>query len=325
MRYQNLTAFQKQLRAAAPHHLCKMYLVAVPDDFERAKAIDLVLPFLHTAPTRLSANECALRDCFDAMQNGNLFGDTVVVLDEVEKFSKKETQLLADGLRNASGFVILGARSKVAPIAAFVEKEGIVLDLLEEKPWDKEKRLQAALSMRADSTGKKLDPNAAALLLERIGPEPALLESEIDKLICYVGEKPVILCEDVLAMSSASNRATLWQMAEEVIWEKGDVLDASQFHALLPALRSQLHVGLSLATLIEEGRPSSEWGQFLPKMWPKTLEKRSSQAARLGSAYFRKGLAKLFEIELLSRSDSTQYEALLSLFRAYVVSAAKSS
>jgi len=105
-----------------------------------------------------------------------------------------------------------------------------------------------------------------------------------------------------------------------VIWEGGQFpqIDSSSFHGLIPALRSQLHLGLSLATLIEEQCPSNQWSRFLPKIWPKTLEKRSSQAARLGSVYFQKGLEKLFEIELLSRSTSTQYRAMLDLFRAQI-------
>ena len=201
-----------------------------------------------------------------------------------------------------------------------MEKEGVVLDLLEEKPWDKEKRLAEQLIDRAKNAGKRLSADAAHLLFERLGTDAALLDSEIDKLICYVGENPAIAREDILRLSPASRTATLWQTAEEVIWEGGEFpsLDSTAFHGLIPALRSQLHLGLTLATLIEEKCPSDQWSRYLPKLWPKTLEKRSSQAARLGSSYFRKGLDKLFEIDLLSRTNSTQYRALLDLFRVQI-------
>ncbi|MBX7065698.1 MAG: hypothetical protein K1X28_00565 [Parachlamydiales bacterium] len=320
MRYENLKSFQKHLSSAAPHNLCRQYLVAIADDFERTQAIDQILSYFNTPPTRLSADKNSLLDCIDAMQSMSLLGETIAVIDEVEKFSKKELQTFTDHLAGSAGFVFIGVRSKQANLFATVEKEGVVLDLLGEKPWDKEKRLAASLSDRAKNAGKHLNPDVPNLLLERLGPEPALLESEIDKLICYVGERPVISREDVLSISPLSKESTLWQQAEEVVWEGGEfsLVDATGFHGLVPALRSQLHIGLCLATLIEEKRPSEEWGQYLPKLWPKTLEKRSSQAARLGSAYFRKGLDKLFEIELLSRSNSTQYAALLELFRSYV-------
>ncbi|MBU6383793.1 MAG: hypothetical protein KGQ49_00510 [Verrucomicrobia bacterium] len=319
MKYENLASFQKHLASAAPHHLCRHYLIAIADDFERCKAFDRILGYLQTLPTRLSADKNPLLDCLDAMQSMSLLGESIVVLDEVEKFSKKEVQTLADHLPGASGFVLMGARSKVAPLAAAVEKEGVVLDLLGEKPWDREKRLSAHLIERAKQAGKQLGPDVPLLLLERLGAQPALLDSEIDKLICYVGDQPVIARADVLAISPHSKESTLWQQAEEVVWEGKELplVDATAFHGLIPALRSQFHTGLCLATLIEEKRPADEWGAFLPKLWPKTLEKRSSQAARLGSTYFRKGLDKLFEIELMSRTSSTQYSALLELFRAH--------
>src|SRR5690606_14248909 len=127
-----------------------------------------------------------------------------------------------------------------------------------------------------------------------------------------------ITVEDVICITPLSKTATLWQMAEDVVWDGKPFtsVDATSFHTLIIALRGQLHLGLTLATLIEEKRPAGEWGAYLPKLWPKILEKRSSQAARLGSSYFSKGLSRLFDVELSSRNSSTQYGALLDLFRA---------
>jgi DNA polymerase-3 subunit delta len=318
VRYQNLKSFEKHIASAAPNLLCRLYLVAIGDDFERNKALDLILKHLPSQPTRFSGVDCNLKDVLDAMQSESLFGEPVLVVDEVEKLSKKQLETLAGALTSFVGYLLFGARSKTAALSQAVEKEGVILDLLEEKPWDKERRLSEQLIERAKQAGKKLLPDAASLLLERLGVDPALLESEIDKLICYVGERSAISREDILSISPASRTSTFWQTAEEVVWEGGDFpsVDSAAFHALIPALRSQLHLGLTLATLIEERTPSDEWSRYLPKLWPKTLEKRSSQAARLGSVYFRKGLEKLFELELQSRSNSTQYRALLDLFRA---------
>jgi DNA polymerase-3 subunit delta len=318
VKYPNLKAFQKHLASSAPDHLCRIYLVSIGDDFERAKALDLILSYLPGSASRLSGADTELKSCLDAMHTLSLFGASLVVIDEVEKFSKKELETLAQNLGGAAGYVLFGARSKTAGLAAAVEKEGVVLDLLEEKPWDREKRIAEQLIERARGANKRLVPEGPALLIERLGLDPALLESEIDKLICYVGERGAITTQDILAISPASRAATLWQTAEEVIWERGEfpALDATGFHTLVPALRNQLHLGLALAALIEEKRPADQWSRVLPKIWPKTLEKRSSQAARLGKTYFQKGMEKLFEIELLSRSGSTQYRALLDLFRA---------
>lgn len=318
MKYQNLKSFQKHLSSAAPHNLCRLYLIAISDDFERMKAIDAVLSYLVTPPTRFSGTNCDTREVLDTIHSLSLLGDhPIVVVDEVEKLAKKELQTFTDHLGTPAGYVLFGARSKT-PLTNVIEKEGVVLDLLEEKSWDKEKRLAEQLADRAKNAGKRLNPDASLLLFERLGADPALLESEMDKLICYVGDRPAIAREDVLQISPASKTATLWHTAEEVIWEGGlfPSLDSTAFHGLLPALRNQLQLGLTIATLIEEKRPSDQWNQYLPKVWPKVLEKRSAQAARLGAPYFRKGLNSLLDIELLSRTNSTQYRALLDLFRA---------
>jgi DNA polymerase-3 subunit delta len=318
MKYTNVKSFEKHLGSAAPHHLCRLYLIAIPDDYERNRVLDAILSHLPPGANRFSGADCNLRDVLDAMSSMSLLGESVTVLDEVEKIAKKEVQILSEHLQQVAGYALFGSRSKT-PLLQAIEKEGIVLDLLEEKPWDKEKRLIDQLIERAKSSGKKLLPECGPLLLERLGADAAVLESEIDKLICYVGEKNTITQEDILKISPVSHSSTLWQTAEEAVWEGKPFpsIDATAFHTLIPALRNQLHLGLTLSTLIEEHRPSAEWGTYLPKLWPKTLEKRSSQAARLGSAYFRKGLQKLFDLELLSRSNSTQYQALLDLFYAH--------
>ncbi len=328
MRYNNLKSFQKHLASAAPSHLSRVYLIAIADDFERSKVIDSILAYVLTpdsSPSRFLGGESDARDILDAIQSPNLFaGESVVVLDEAEKLPKKNLLFLVDSIGTAfNGLFLIGARSKTA-LSTEIEKEGVVLDMTDEKPWDKEKRLAEQLAERAKNAGKRLDPAAALLLFERIDKDAALLENEIDKLICYTGDRSAIGKEDVLAISAASRTASLWQTAEEVVWEgKTGSFDANSFHAAIPSIRSQLQLGLVLSTLIEENTPSDQWSSYLPKIWPKTLEKRSSQAAQLGSRYFQKGLEKLFEIENLSRSGPVQFTALLDLLRVYLFKSAR--
>lgn len=320
MKYQNLKSFQKHLSSAAPHNLCSLYLALVKDDFERGKVMDKISSFFPDPPNYLSCSQAVLRDCLDALRSISLFGESLTILDEVEKLSKADLMVLLEHLKETTGYVILGSRSKVESLASFVEKEGVVFDLLDEKPWDKEKRVVDLIVEQLQNADKKLAPGGSDLLLERVGLDWALLTTEVDKLICYLGDRSTVSLQDIVNLCPVSKTATLWQTAEEVIWEGEEFgsFDSSSFHGMIPALRGQLHLGLCLATLIEEKRPSSEWGQFLPKLWPKTLEKRSSQAARLGSTYFRKGLERLLDIEILSRSDSTQYMALICLFKAHL-------
>ncbi|MBS0626490.1 MAG: hypothetical protein JSS32_10620 [Verrucomicrobia bacterium] len=323
MKYQNVKAFQKHLESAAPHHLSRVYLIAVPDDFERRRILDSIVSLL-LAPDqpvfRLSAAEASLSELFTAIDSPSLFGpEPIGLIDELEKLTKKNGQGLIDLISRpqSSGYLILGSRTK-SPFYSAAEKAGVILDLSDEKPWEKEKRFTEHLIDRAKQTGKRLAPDVPALLFERIDKEIALLEKELDKLICFVGEKSTIDKNDVLQISASNRSHTLWQIAEEMVWEGGDPdsIDTSSFHGLIPSLRSQYQMGFKIATLIEANTEYSEIGKRLPKVWPKTLEKRISQAARFGSAHFKKGLDLLFRLDLLSRSGSTDLAALLDFFRA---------
>lgn len=319
MRYQNIRAFQKHLASAAPDHLSRCYLAMVPDDYERGSAIRSILSHFAGRPRiALNGDGVLCREIADALLSPSLFGgDPVVVLDGAEKMGKKEIQSLSDLVAASQlyGYLICGTSSKTALAASF-EKVGVVLDLSEEKPWEKEKRLAEQMSERAQNGGKRLAPDAIPLLFERIGTDPAILDSEIDKLICFVGTRLTIERSDVFRIASSSRQSTLWQLAEELVWEgRNGSIDSGTFHALVPVLRNQLQIGLKLVELMASNTPKTEWSTYVTKLWPKLLEKRSSQAMQLGRNYFKKGLELLFEIELLSRTQSGREEALLDYFR----------
>lgn len=318
MRYTNRSFFLK----AVKNNSVRIFCAAVADDFERGEIFEAILKILAAPDRTLQRFSAAALDWssfYAHLQTTSLFGgEPIAVLDEVDKLPKKQELL---NLPLDYGYLILGARAK-SPFLALAEKEGLVLDLLEEKPWEKEKRLSEELYARANQAGKSLSPEVLPMLFDRLDKDSALLQSEIDKLICYSGDEHRITGADVQAISSTNRTYSFWQTAEELVWEGKPLgsFDDSSFHPLIPSIRSQLQLGLKISTLIEFGTARDEWSQVLGRVYPKTLDKRTSQAARLGSAYFSRGLKALFDIELLSRTGSQQYEALLDLFRTQLAS-----
>jgi DNA polymerase-3 subunit delta len=153
-----------------------------------------------------------------------------------------------------------------------------------------------------------------------VGSDGALLDQEIDKLICFVGERPTIERADVFRLTPSSRTETFWKIAEEIVWERVFHSASDAFYALIPALRSQLQLGKKIGSLHAAGIAKEKWPDYLAKIWPKTLEKRSAQALQLGAAYFQRGLQALFEIERLSRTGSTREEALFDLFQINLIS-----
>lgn len=321
MKHQSVLSFQKHLESAQSSQ-ARVYLIAVPDDFERKKWLSRVAA-LFGSPGQsllcLSAASSTLSELFTATESPSLFDpEPTMLVDEIEKLSKKDAQKLLEWLARSelSGHLIFGSRGK-SPLSSAVEKKGIVFDLCEEKPWEKEKRFSLQLSERAKQAGKYFSPQAQQALLERVDKESALLEQELDKLICFVGEKSSIEPSDVFQIAASSRTQTLWQMAEEMVWEAKyvDRIDETMFHGLAAALRSQLQLGLKIATLAAANLSISEIGARVPKVWPKMLEKRISQASQFQAEYFKKGLRLLFQIEMLSRSNAGDLLALLDFFR----------
>lgn len=322
MRYTNLKGFEKHLSASTPNQFCSVYLILSADDFERKQAIDLILQ--HLSPSngffvRLNGAECSAKDISQALNQNSLFCSKNIVT--VDEFDKKLLDELSNVIKepNPSSYLILGAKWKMHLNS--VEMQGVVLDLLEEKPWDKEKRWMEELHEKAKNAGKRLAPDAASWMIERLDRDSAIHSSEMDKLICYCAHKETIDRSDVEQICSASRTHTLWQIADDFVWnqidrsQSIDLKEPSIFYVLLASIRQQFMIGLTMIDLKERNVPFSEWGSHFPKIFPKMLEKKAQIAERFGSSYFRKGLDRLFEMEVLAKNSSVPSDALFDRLR----------
>ena len=121
----------------------------------------------------------------------------------------------------STGVFILSVKSwpSNTKLAKLVEKIGVPIDC--KTPVERE--LPAWLSSLAkDSFGAKLDPDAARLLLELVGPEVGLLVSEVEKLATYVGSKARITHDDVAKMVDAGRVQEIWAAIDRATTGRGD-------------------------------------------------------------------------------------------------------
>ena len=325
MRYTQLAAFHKHLASSAPHNLCRVYLITCTDAFERKTTLDSILSYAATPDSliaRFSGSDVPVREILDALNSPRLFGgEPIVVVDEMDK---KLHDALSSWFKEppSFGYLFMGSKGKIS--GSFAETHGAILDLTEEKPWDRDKRWIEKLHTMAKSAGKRLNADAASLIFERLDCDAALLSFEMDKLLCYCADKQDISRADVEAVCRSSRSYSLWQVAEELVWEKtfraneSDLSDSSFFHGLIAGMRQQLIVGAKMCALKQSAVPFGEWRTHFPKIWPKALEKKAHLADHLGAAYFRKGLNLLFQIELLSKSGPIPTDALIDYFRIKV-------
>ncbi len=82
----------------------------------------------------------------------------------------------------------------------------------EVKPW----KLPEWIKSRVEKHGRRIQPSAAGLLAEIIGDNSGIMNMEIEKLITYSYEKPVIGEDDVHEIAS-SGEGQFWDLVNNII------------------------------------------------------------------------------------------------------------
>lgn len=330
MKYQCIETFNKYLNLTFPNNVPNLFLVISKDDFERVKIIDSITCFFPRknffAISRYSANESNPKEVLANLDALSLLGDDpIVVVDEIDLFKSKDLQMIVAYLKQnrLKSFCVLAARDKKSLLTLFseVDKRGVILDLSQERTYEKEKRLSNFIVERCAQNKKSISSEARDLILSLIGLDMCMLQNEIDKISIFVGPKSAIEREDVEAICSSLGTMTPWQIAEKIIFEgdpflvnleKDYFLDSSFFYLLLTALRYNLQEGYKVAAALEKNLNLNE---LFINLNFKILEKRKTVAANFGSLFFKEALNILFEIDFLSKSGVTSYLLLIDLFR----------
>lgn len=182
----------------------------------------------------------------------------IVVVENADPFvSAHRRELEAYAERpSASGLLVLVVKTWPATtkLAKIVERVGLAIDCKTPRDADIVVWLIQSCRKRFDST---IDKDAAALLLELVGPETGLLSMELEKLSVYVGERKAIAATDVAKMVDAGRVEEIWRVLDAATSGRAaeaiaglDLLLASGEHpvGLLAA------IGKSLQRLHQAGR-----------------------------------------------------------------------
>ncbi|HEV8052353.1 MAG TPA: DNA polymerase III subunit delta, partial [Parachlamydiaceae bacterium] len=228
MKYSSLTVFEKHLESAAPSHFAEIYLILAKEPFMRKQATDT----LTTIVLKDEASAGLSLHLFDAERHGveNILNELksisffskkrVIVIQNVDSFDKAATLKLEAycAQPNRSVCLVLSAvtLNRATTFYKKLEKLGIVLDVPEEKPWEKEKSIADWLHREAIKQGKQLNPNVCQMVIKQLGTDQMLLSAELSKLICYVGDRKSITENDIMAISSITNLENGWQLGEAI-------------------------------------------------------------------------------------------------------------
>ncbi|MFM1770657.1 MAG: polymerase subunit delta [Verrucomicrobiota bacterium] len=147
---------------------------------------------------------------------------------------------------------------------------------VDDKDWAARAETTAARTLRA--RGKQLEDEALAALVQNVGPNPAQLASEAEKLALYVGDRADITVADVEAIVTRNRQARAFAVAdalgdrqlprlvralEEELWSMQFDKQKSEI-GLLYGIIAKVRVLLFLKEMVREGwiQPQSDYARF---------------------------------------------------------------
>ena len=93
---------------------------------------------------------------------------------------------------------------------------GVVLELNQQSPGD----LVHWMTEKASDEGKKLDADAARLLLDRAGPDMGVLRAELDKALLFCLDRDRIRAKDLEKLVGKTREEMVWDVGEAIV--RGD-------------------------------------------------------------------------------------------------------
>lgn len=330
MKYVNLRAFEKHLHEADPKHLSPVYMILSKDDYTRKAATDaLVNSLLKGQKNRelcvklFYGSQSSTEEIIQELDTLNFFApQKVIVINQAEKLIKEHDCFDPFFSQPPSATFLVFTAASIASNTNFfkkVEKAGIILDIPEEKSWEKEKSMQVWVQAIVSDAGKKLSPQAAQYLIKSVGFDQATLRQEIEKLLVYMGERSEIAVQDISKLCTTVNLESVWQLGEAVFKKdtisalrisKGILEEGTPLLSLLRQLRSQFQTEYQVSCILNNGGTSSDIAAQFPYMKGTILERHVQMAQNYGKKKFRQGILAIDDTELKAKNSFAGEETL---------------
>jgi DNA polymerase-3 subunit delta len=181
------------------------------------------------------------------------------IAEELKKFSWQNVRLLISAGKVDKRKVFFKTLDKIGTVEVFAAWS------MEDKDWAARAETAALGAFRQKQ--KAVSDDALAELINRVGPNPRQLESEVEKLCLFVGDKKRVELPDVTAICSRNKTArafalgdalgdrnlpALLRRLDEELWETKFDKDKSEI-GLLYGLISKVRAMLFLREMLREG------------------------------------------------------------------------
>lgn len=240
-----------------------------------------------------------------------LIEERMIVVEEVEKIYKEVLERACE----APGCVTLVMVGESMP-AKFQEKVDLVLKFASKRPYEKEAELATWMVQKAKSEGVGLSMDVARIWVKSFGVDKALLENELEKLLCYLGYQGEITLPLVREFSITLPHLTLWQLGDALFartrkeaWQVLHTLleEGGSLYQILSHLRTQFESGVKMLDAHKRGCLTQEF----PYLKGSLGQRKISLLSGFGPSRLKRGLSLLFEAELKAKSETVDAALLL--------------
>lgn len=331
MKFTNLQSFEKHVESK---QFANTYMMIGKDRFACKIAIDKLIASLLNKESNPSfclktydGERCSIDNLMNELQSISLFSEKQIIwLDQADKLPKTASKTLEEYFQhpNPSVCFIISATAinHATNFYKFAEKNGVVMEFIEEKPAEKERSMIAWISSTVSSKGKSIEPQASQYLVKQVGTDMSQLHNEIEKLLCYIGDRSSITLKDIGAICCSINLETAWQLGEALFKRdpaislritKALLNDGTPFLALLRQIRHQFQTEYQICSILANGGTAHDITQQFPYMRGFILDRHIASAQSYGLQRFKKGMQLIDEAELSAKNSSFEPNLLAEL------------
>lgn len=329
MKFTNLRAFEKHLEDSAPNHFANLYLIISKEPYDKKAAFEKLRSHLSKGQNvkMFEGESLHIGDALSELNSLSFFAkQNLIVIHNIDKVKKGDQQTLEDYFAkpNPQAFLLLTATSLSGATNFYkkIEKAGVILDVAAEKPWEKEKTVADWFQKTAWEHSKKISLPVCQMLVKQMGVDQSLLEQELHKLICYVGDRSDITVEDIKDICLVANIETIWQLGDAIFRRdsagairifRALMGEGSHFLGLLRQVRGQFQTGLQISSILTQGGTSANVTALFPYMKGTILEKNVKTAQDYGLNRYKNGLLLIDKADIDAKNSGGDIELIADM------------
>lgn len=235
-----------------------------------------------------------------------------LLADGVERWRDRQLEAVAAAVGELPPdlTVVLIARAK-AP-AKLAKAVKAAKGEIHEFELPKAREMPRVLVADAQRLGFRLEPNAARVLVDRMGANPVRLQNELERLALWAGEGGEVSAADLDAMIADTSEAAVWSLSDALLERDGAaalrigerLIDQGEnVTGLIYGLASRLRSACAAAGQLEEGIPPKQVESSL-KMHPYAAKQLVARLREANAADLRLATEALADLELWCRGGA---------------------